>query len=176
MGRVWRFSLFIHVILLGSAVGSLAHGQATRSIGAAAQSTKTVIVEPVSSPTPSPSPSPTPRPNFIKDIVRDQKAIWLSPFRLKQKDLKWVAPFAAATAALILTDRETSSWVSRRGSLPGTSRNVSLGGSDYAAAGVAAGFYLVGRATGDHRAKETGRLAAEAFINTKIVVKVLKFA
>src|SRR5437763_8963977 len=72
-------------------------------------------------PTPSPSPSSTPTINFAKRIARDQKAIWLSPLHVKEKDLKTLAPFAVAATALILTDRHTSGWVDRFGSLPGVS-------------------------------------------------------
>lgn len=180
MRIAWRFSLLIHFILLGSTVVSFAQAPETQDMGAAAKNTETVTVKPPSSPLPSPTPSPSPspshRPNFIKDIARDQKAIWLSPFRLKAKDLKWLAPFAAGTTALILTDRETSSWVSPRGSLPKASRYVSIGGKRYVTVGVAAGFYLIGHATGNRKAKETGRLAAEALINTYIVTKALKLA
>ena len=171
-----HFSLFIYVILFGSAVVSFAQGPHAQGTPDAEKNIGVVIVKPLAYPTPTLTPSPSPRPNFIKDIVRDQKAIWLSPFRLKANDLKWLAPFAATTTALILTDRETSSWVGRHGSLPKASRYVSIGGKPYITGGVAAGFYLIGHATGNRRAKETGRLAAEALINTYIVTKVVKLA
>lgn len=172
MKIAWRFPIFIHVILFGSAVVSFAQAPEMQDTNSAVKLPESVIVKTPASTT----PSPTPQTNFIKNVLRDQKAIWRSPFQLKKKDLKWLAPLAVATTALILTDRETSSWVSRNGSLPKASRVVSRGGEIYATGGVIAGFYLIGHATGNERAKETGVLAAEALINTAIVTKVLKLA
>lgn len=130
------------------------------------------------SPTPPPA-TPTPPPllekQFFKNILRDQKKIWTAPFRLRGEDAKWLIPLGAATTALIATDRRTSSEVSRNGSLPAFSRRVSQGGAFYTAGGIAAGFYLVGRATKNPRARETGLLAAEALIDSGIVAQSLKF-
>lgn len=131
--------------------------------------------------TPIPQASPMPPPpslekQFFKNIVRDQKAIWTAPFRLRKKDAEWLVPLGTATTALILTDRRTSSFVSRSGSLPAASRGFSQGGTFYATSSVAAGFYLFGRATNNRRARETGLLAAEALIDSGIVAQGLKFA
>lgn len=105
---------------------------------------------PGATPIPQASPIPTPpslEKQFFKNIVRDQKAIWTAPFRLRKKDAEWFVPLGAATTALIFTDRRTSSFVSRSGSLPAASRGFSQGGTFYATGSVAAGFYLFGRAT-----------------------------
>src|SRR6266567_6126975 len=47
---------------------------------------------PTPMPTPQASPSPTPslERQFLKNILRDQRAIWTSPFRLKEDDAKWL--------------------------------------------------------------------------------------
>lgn len=138
-----------------------------------------------SPPVPQASPSLSPTPvtktrtlehEFVKNIARDQKAIWTSPFRIKADDVPWVAGFAATTAALIATDRHTSAWVSQNGSLSPVSRYVSWGGTAYADAGIAGAFYFIGRATDNDRARETGLLSAEAFIDSGIVAQVLKYA
>jgi membrane-associated phospholipid phosphatase len=55
-----------------------------------------------------------------------------------------------------------------------TSRIVSYAGSAYGVSGVAATFYLIGRAKHDDRARETGLLGAEALIDSAIVVTALK--
>jgi membrane-associated phospholipid phosphatase len=112
---------------------------------------------------------------FFKNILRDQKAIWTYPFHLRGKDGRWLVPFSAATAALIATDRRTSSFVSRSGNFPALSRGFSQGGTFYATGGIAAGFYLFGRATNNYRARETGLLSAEALIDSGIVAQGLKF-
>lgn len=125
---------------------------------------------------PGPSPTPTPKVGFAMNLVRDQKAIWTSPFHLKKDDLKWLVPLAAGTTALIATDRYTSGWVDHNGSLQPASHDVSYSGSAYAVAGTAAGFYVIGKAVHDERAAETGKLAAEALIDTTIVTEVLKLS
>jgi membrane-associated phospholipid phosphatase len=125
---------------------------------------------------PTPEPSPSLEKQFFKNILRDQQAIWTSPFRLRGKDIKWLAPLGAATAGLIATDRRTSAFVSRNGSLPAVSRGFSQGGSFYATGGVAAGLYLIGGGTNNRRMRETGLLAGEALIDSGIVTQGLKFA
>ncbi len=60
-----------------------------------------------SSPTPQPSATPTLEKQFFKNILRDQKAIWTSPFHLQGSDARWLAPLGLGTAALIATDRST---------------------------------------------------------------------
>jgi membrane-associated phospholipid phosphatase len=134
------------------------------------------IVNGASSANQSASPSPTPKVNFAKDVAHDEAKAFSSPFRLHRSDLKYLAPLAVGTTALILTDKTTSRWVDRHGSLPGVSRRISYGGSAYGSGGVAAGFYLFGAATHNDHARETGRLAAEAFIDTAIITEVLKYS
>lgn len=138
--------------------------------------TVTLAQSPTITPQPSPTATPSLEKQFFKNILSDQKKIWTAPFRLRAADAKWLIPLGTATTAFIATDRRTSAKVSRRGSLPAISRNVSQGGAFYTAGGIAAGFYLVGRATNNQRAKETGLLAAEALINSGIVAQGLKFA
>jgi membrane-associated phospholipid phosphatase len=129
--------------------------------------------EPV--PTPQARPSPTPRPerHFFSDILRDQRAIWTSPFRLGRGDARWLAPLGITTAVLIASDQETGELGDNRRRIS-VSKDVSLGGSIYATGGIAAGFYLVGRAAGNERARETGLLAGEALVDSAIVDTVVK--
>ncbi|HST50794.1 MAG TPA: phosphatase PAP2 family protein [Pyrinomonadaceae bacterium] len=137
------------------------------------------------SPLPSPSPSPTPQSkparslerNFVKNILDDQRAIWTSPLRADGGDAKWLVPLGGATALLLATDHHTASEMAE-GSFMSTrmnlSRDVSYVGSPYGTSLIAATFYMVGRARHDRRARETGILAAEAMIDTSIVVGVFK--
>lgn len=130
------------------------------------------------SPTPSVSPTPpqSPERHFVQHIFHDQAVIWTTPFRFDKGDTKWLLPSGLGMAALLATDHNTSAWVDRNGGLPGFSRDVSWGGKAYVTGGVAAAFYLAGRATHNKRARETGVLAAEALIDTGIVTEVLKFS
>ena len=129
-------------------------------------------------PTPPVSPSPTPslERQFLKNILRDQRAIWTSPFRLKEDDAKWLVPLGLSTAGLIAVDRRTAGALHDNRLRLNISRDVSYLGSGYGTSVVAATFYLVGRKTGNTRARETGILGGEALIDAGIVAAVLKTA
>ncbi|PYS86007.1 MAG: hypothetical protein DMF62_17290 [Acidobacteria bacterium] len=143
-------------------------------------------------PTPSPIASPVAKPRyrpcpdanktsslekqFFKNILKDQCVIWTSPSRLTGADAKWLIPLGAATAGLVASDEFTASKLSSGGSLPGFSEKVSYGGTFWATGGVAAAFYIAGRAGHNVRARETGVLAAEALLNSGVVTQVLKLA
>jgi membrane-associated phospholipid phosphatase len=126
------------------------------------------------SPTPQPSATPTLEKQFFKNILHDQKAIWTSPFHLQGREARWLVPLGVGTAALIATDRSTGDEMAESQKQLNASRIISYAGSGYAVSGVAATFYLVGRATHNDRARETGLLGAEALIDSGIVVTVLK--
>jgi membrane-associated phospholipid phosphatase len=129
--------------------------------------------KPAPAATPSPTPTPSQERRFFSDIVRDQRAIWTSPFRLGRGDARWLAPLGVSALALMASDQETGelSDNSRRISV---SRDISQAGSIYSTVGLSAAFYLAGRATGNARARETGLLGGEALVNTAIVYSVLK--
>ena len=129
---------------------------------------------PTPSPTPQSSKTPTLESQFFKNVLRDQKAIWTSPFRLHGRDARWLAPLALGTAALIATDRRTGDEVGESTSQLNASRIVSYAGSAYGVGAIAASFYCFGRAKHDARARETGLLGAEALIDSAIVVTPLK--
>ncbi|MBV9240848.1 MAG: phosphatase PAP2 family protein [Acidobacteria bacterium] len=126
------------------------------------------------SPTPSPSPTPHRDLSFAKRLIRDQKAIWTSPFHIDRDDLKVGVPIAIATGALIATDRHTTDAIDRFGTLPAASRDVSRFGTGYSTAGIAGAFYIAGWASHNEHARRTGELAAEAMIDTLVVTDVLK--
>ena len=126
------------------------------------------------SPTPKPAATPTLERQFFKNILADQKAIWTSPFHLHGRDSRWVAPLALGTAALMTTDRSSGDEIGKFHKQLNTSRIVSYAGSTYGVGGVAAMFYLIGRAKHDDRARETGLLGAEVLIDSAIVVTALK--
>jgi membrane-associated phospholipid phosphatase len=129
------------------------------------------------SPTPQASPTRTLEQRFFANILRDQRAIWTSPFALRRGDAKWFAPLALSTVALLATDRRSAGELAENGdhrTRLRISRELSRGGSLYATGGTAAAFYLIGRVTDNRRARETGLLAAEALIDSGIVVQTLK--
>lgn len=126
------------------------------------------------SPTPQAKPTPTLEREFFKNILRDQKAIWTSPFHLRGSDARWLAPLGLATAALIGTDRRTADKVAEFDDQLRASRIVSYPGSIYGNGAVAAAFYFYGRARNDARARETGLLSLLALADSEIVAVSLK--
>ena len=96
---------------------------------------------------------------------------------MSRDDAKVVVPIGVATAALIATDRASADELGENGGSENRlriSRQVSRLGEFYTTGGIAATFYLAGRAKHDYRARETGLLSAEALIDAGIVSSVLK--
>jgi membrane-associated phospholipid phosphatase len=133
-------------------------------------------IAPAPSPTPQAKPAPTLERQFFKNILRDQRAIWSSPFHLRSADMKWLLPLGLSTATLVATDRHTAGSLGDERRRINASRYISYLGSAYGTGAVAAGFYLVGRATHNARARETGLLAGEALIDGGLVSVALKGA
>jgi membrane-associated phospholipid phosphatase len=137
-------------------------------------SAKAQAPTPTPSPTPKAAATPTLERQFFKNILGDQKAIWTAPFHLHGRDSRWMAPLALGTAALMVTDRSSGDEIGEFHKQLNMSRIVSYAGSTFGVSGVAATFYLIGRAKHDDRARETGLLGAEALIDSAIVVTALK--
>lgn len=129
---------------------------------------------PVASPSPTPSKTPSLERQFFKNILRDQKAIWTSPFHLRGRDARWLTPLGLSTAVLMATDGRTADEVGESRLQLNISRIVSYAGAGYGSGSVAVVFYLVGRTTHNERARETGVLGAEALIDSAIVVTAIK--
>jgi membrane-associated phospholipid phosphatase len=131
---------------------------------------------PGSSPQPTPQATPTPslEKKFFNNILSDQKAIWTFPFHVDRDDSKWLIPLGISTAGLLATDIKTARSLDYDPERLNTSRNISYLGSSYGATAIAGTFYLIGRTTGNARARETGLLGGEALIDSWIVVTALK--
>jgi hypothetical protein len=150
-----RFVMVVFVILLAAASGARAQD---------------------SFPTPTPSPTP-PRSlerDFFKNILSDQKAIWTAPLRLQRADSKWLVPAGIGAMALFTTDRITGDEIAESNSPVKASQILSYAGSVYGIGAVATTFYLVGRNRNDMRARETGVLVTESFVDSLIVGGALK--
>jgi membrane-associated phospholipid phosphatase len=129
---------------------------------------------PTASPTPQPQATKTTRKSpslereFVRNVLRDQRAIWTSPFHLSRGDSRWLLPLGLSAATLVATDRYTAGALDNDDHL-NISHDVSSIGSIYSVGGVAAGFYLTGLVAHNARARETGLLGAEALIDGTIV-------
>ncbi len=108
---------------------------------------------------------------FFRHLAGDQKQFWTGPSRLKVKDLKWIAPFTAATAAFIASD----SWWSKQvpANHVATSKKISDYGA-YSLIGLSGASFLLGHVNHDDHLAEAGLLAAEAALNSTGVAYGLK--
>ena len=113
-----------------------------------------------------------------RQIIVDQKFLWLRPFRSTLADAPWASAIIAATGTLLATDRRVGQGLSD--TPPGSgyrfSRNIGRLSTPLTDAGVAGIIYLVGRGRGDERAQTTGLLAWRALANSVLIVEVLKNA
>ncbi len=127
-------------------------------------------------PKPTPKSTPSLEKKFFVNILKDQRAIWTSPFHLHGTDAKWLAPLGLSTVALIATDRRTAGGLGNNPNRLRISKDISWFGSTYATVGTAGILYLVGRATHNNHLRETGLLGAEALFDSGLVVTALKTA
>jgi PAP2 superfamily len=116
----------------------------------------------------------------VKTFLKDEVHIWTSPFRGSSYSSrafpKYVIPFTLITGALIATDHRTSELLPNTRDQAIWSRRVSQVGAPYTLAGMAVTMYLIGKGTGNSKARETGLLGAEAIAHSQIVTLVLKTA
>ena len=125
----------------------------------------------------TPSAKPSLEREFFKNILRDQRAIWTAPFHIRRDQAYWLLPLAGATAALMVTDRysaEEGGEFAAISTHQTVSDRISSIGAIYLPAAALGSLYLVGRITGNDRARETAVLAAEAAVDTAIVGQGLK--
>jgi membrane-associated phospholipid phosphatase len=149
MGRNRSLQSLFGMILLVFAIGAVARAQ-------------------------TPTPTPSLEKEFLKNILRDQKAIWLAPFHLRRRDTKWMIPGVLGFGALITTDRISGDEMGESEGQVKASRIISNAGSVYGLGAAAGAFYLFGRSKNDNRARETGILSAQAMIDSVIVGEALK--
>ncbi len=112
----------------------------------------------------------------LKDIGHDQAGIWTSPLRISPRDGFWLVPFAAGTGVALHYDAQAQQNLGIDKSRIDASNIVSGFGSAYATVGGAAGVYFLGLGTHNEHLAETGRLGAEAVIDSLLVVEALKLA
>ena len=165
--QAWHAAMLCALLLAAAA-----HGAAQTSHGDARPAAQ-------ASPTPQAQPSPSLESRFFRNILRDQRALWTAPFHYQRADARWLAPLGLSAAVLFATDHRAASEMLEGGphsTRLRISRDISQGGALYTTGGLAATFYLVGRAQHNARARETGLLGAEALIDSGIFVEALKVA
>jgi membrane-associated phospholipid phosphatase len=114
--------------------------------------------------------------NLAKKILRDQKAIWTSPFVGSNDRFKWMIPIAATSAFLLTRDNDWSQNYKPSENTLNWSNHVSEIGSAYSVYGSVAGFYLLGKVTHNENLSHTGLVGLQALLNSTIVTGTLKLA
>ena len=109
-----------------------------------------------------------------KNVLHDQKAIFLSPIHMNRESAKWWLLLGGSTAALIATDRMVSDAIPNEGFWHGASTWASRMGADYSIYPIAAAFYVGGKIGDNPRARDTARIGIEALADAEITVNILK--
>lgn len=112
---------------------------------------------------------------LLKNIARDQKAIWTSPSRLRFRDATWLVPLAGVTAGLMATDQDVSKHFSNSPDTLKRYRRLSDAGA-LSLVGAAGGLYLWGKATHDDHKRETGLLSGEALLNSFMLTSAIQYS
>jgi membrane-associated phospholipid phosphatase len=114
--------------------------------------------------------------NLAKNILRDQKAIWTSPFVGSDDRFKWMIPLAATSAFLLSRDNQWSQDYNPSENTLNWSDRVSEIGSAYGVYGTVTGLYLLGKVRHNENLTHTGLVGLEALLNSTIVAGALKLA
>ncbi|MCI0445854.1 phosphatase PAP2 family protein [bacterium] len=114
--------------------------------------------------------------NLAKNILRDQKVIWSSPFVGSNDRFKWIIPIAATSAFLLGQDNEWSQNYTPSENTLNWSDSVSKLGSAYGVYGTVSAFYLLGKLGHNENLSHTGLVGLETLLNSTIVTGALKLA
>jgi hypothetical protein len=113
--------------------------------------------------------------HLVNRFLRDQKAIWTSPAKVRLSDADWLMPLGLVTAFTLSTDTEFSKHLSNSPSRLSQSNTFSTD-AVLGMGGLAGGIYLWGQISHDEHKKETGLLAGEAAANALAMTYALKYA
>jgi membrane-associated phospholipid phosphatase len=107
-------------------------------------------------------------------FLKDQAAIWTSPFRMEAHDLEWLVPLTLATGAAIGTDHRALSSVVFHDA---TFNHANVDASNALTGGLIAApvlLYGIGRLHADAHAQEAGILSGEAILDGLVVEQGMK--
>lgn len=110
----------------------------------------------------------------IQDLGEDEKAIFTSPLRIQPKDAYWLAPLGAATGLAFAYDVDAMQAAGEDASRTNAANKIADFGSFLATGAEGAGIYFIGLAGKNPKLAETGRLGAEAVIDSGSVTLVAK--
>src|SRR5665213_3545963 len=110
----------------------------------------------------------------IQDLGQDDKGIFTSPLRIQPNDAYWLAPLGAATGLAFAYDADAAQAAGVDRNRTNTANTVANFGSFFATGAEGAGIYFIGLAQKNPKLAETGRLGAEAVIDSGTVTLVTK--
>ncbi len=113
--------------------------------------------------------------SLLKDITRDQGAIWTSPAHLRLADADWILPFAGIAAISLASDAHIERGLTPSASIvrkSNTFSNYGLG----ALVAVSGGMYLLGKMTQDDHKQEAALLSGESALDALGVATVLQYS
>ncbi|MGC1422012.1 MAG: phosphatase PAP2 family protein [Terracidiphilus sp.] len=108
------------------------------------------------------------------NLLKDQGAIWSSPIRIREKELRYLVPLGLAVTVAIATDHQAmTEVVSQNPSFNDANTKASnvLVAPLIAAPGV---LFLAGQFKANEHARETGILGGEAMIDSLVVEQGMK--
>ena len=112
----------------------------------------------------------------IGDLGQDEVGIFTSPLRLQPKDVYWLAPLGAATGLAFAYDTNAEQAAGVDANRTNTSNKIADFGSFVTTGAEGAGIYFIGLAQKNPKLAETGRLGAEAVIDSGSVTLAIKLA
>lgn len=110
----------------------------------------------------------------VRDLGEDEKGMFTSPMRLQEKDAYWIAPMGAATGLAFAYDAEESRAAGVDANRTNTADKVANIGSFWVTGADSIGIYFIGLAKKNPKLAETGRLSAEAIIDSGTVTLAVK--
>lgn len=112
----------------------------------------------------------------LRDLARDQRGLWTSPFRMKAHDLEWLLPLAGVTALAVHYDRQALDAVGKSQARVNFGTDASRIGASYTIVGTSALFYGIGHFGHHQRMRATGVRGLEAMADSLAIVEVFKLA
>jgi hypothetical protein len=112
----------------------------------------------------------------IHDLSQDEVGIFTSPLRLQPKDVYWLAPLGAATGLAFAYDTKAEQAAGVDANRTNISNKIADFGSFVTTGAEGAGIYFIGLAQKNPKLAETGRLGAEAVIDSGSVTLAIKLA
>ncbi len=112
----------------------------------------------------------------VKDVLRDQRDIWTSPFHIKkQTALPWIL-VGGTTAVLLAVDHPVSRAIPFSGAPQTVGTDISRFGQWYTVIPAGAAIFGAGWLSHDPKLTETGISSLEAVLDADIVTEVFKVA